>query len=119
VSETPLIHKILTLFSQFGGRLSRNNSGTLQNKRGTFVHFGVFSPGGSDLIGFLPVVITPEMVGTKVAVFTAIEIKIGRTATTPQQLNFIKTVKQNGGIAAIIHDSVTESELRDLTNLTA
>ena len=105
------------MFSKLGGRLSRNNSGVLQDKRGTFVHFGVFSPGGSDLIGFLPTLITPDMVGRKIAVFTALEIKVGKTKTTEQQYNFIKTVNHNGGIAAIIHDEITEEELRDLTKL--
>lgn len=103
--------------SQVGMRLSRNNCGRLRDKWGSYVSFGVFSPGGSDLIGFTPVTITAEHVGRKVAVFTAVELKCGKTKVTSTQHHFIESVKENGGIAVIARDEITTEELRVLTGL--
>ncbi|MEY8688400.1 MAG: hypothetical protein AB9M53_00790 [Leptothrix sp. (in: b-proteobacteria)] len=58
--------------------------------------------GQSDLIGWTSIVITPEMVGCRVAVITAIECKRetgGRT--TSQQLNFVDQVRAAGGISGV------------------
>jgi hypothetical protein len=61
----------------------RNNRGTAI-LNGKYVRFGIPEPRGresdddmkgSDRIGFTPVIITPDMVGSTVAVFTGIEIK--------------------------------------------
>lgn len=59
-------------------------------------------PGYSDGTGWTPIVITPEMVGEQIAVFTAVETKtrIGKKATDDQQ-NFINQIIQTGGIAGV------------------
>ncbi len=57
--------------------------------------------GSSDLIGWTEVEITPEMVGKKVAVFTAIEVKRSSGKVSPEQLNFISKAKSAGAIAGI------------------
>lgn len=57
--------------------------------------------GSSDLIGWTPVVITPDMVGKKVAVFTAVEVKKPNGRATQSQINFINNVKSDGGISGI------------------
>jgi len=57
--------------------------------------------GGSDTIGWTSIVITPDMVGKKVALFTAIEYKTGKGKATPEQLRFINAVDVAGGIAGI------------------
>ncbi|KKL44805.1 hypothetical protein LCGC14_2362030, partial [marine sediment metagenome] len=58
--------------------------------------------GSSDLIGWTPVEITPAMVGSTAAVFTAIEVKRSKGGvTTTEQKRFIKRVKQAGGIAGV------------------
>lgn len=83
-------------------RLFRNNSGSLPDPRtGRYVQFGVASPGGSDLIGWRTITITPDLVGSQLAVFTAIEIKTPTGRATPAQRNFIHAVRQAGGIAGI------------------
>jgi hypothetical protein len=43
------------------------------------------------------------MVGKPVAVFTAIELKAGRTRTSPEQANFIEQLRRAGGIAGIAY----------------
>ena len=57
--------------------------------------------GFSDLVGFTSKVITQEMVGQQVAVFTAIEVKSERGRLSPDQENFINQVKNAGGLAGV------------------
>lgn len=106
-SETEIQQRVrLAVGSLPGIRLWRNNSGKLPDPRtGRWVQFGVASPGGSDLIGYRSVTITPDMVGTTVAIFTAIEIKTATGRATPAQRNFIDHVRRAGGIAAIVRST--------------
>lgn len=58
--------------------------------------------GSSDLIGWKTIEITPNMVGKKISVFTALEVKTSKGRATKEQLNFLQQVKNNGGISAIV-----------------
>jgi hypothetical protein len=80
-------------------RLFRNNTGALKDESGRLVRFGL-APGSSDLIGWRTVEVTEDMVGSSIAVFTAIEVK-DRGRPTPQQLNFLEAVTNAGGIAGV------------------
>ena len=96
-------------------RIYRNNSGVLLNEVGVPVRFGLGNTSkkvneqfkSSDFIGWTPVVITPEMVGKTVAVFTALEAKpLGfkiKLVYPPNsrefaQNKFIQLVCNSGGI---------------------
>lgn len=79
----------------------RNNVGAYRDETGRVIRYGVGNPGGSDLIGWTPVTITPDMVGRTVAVFTAVEVKTPKGKPTEAQINFLHQVKQSGGIAGI------------------
>ena len=57
--------------------------------------------GSSDTIGYLPVLITQEMVGKTVAVFVAVETKSKRGKSTIEQESFVKSVSDCGGIGII------------------
>lgn len=57
--------------------------------------------GSSDLVGWRVVEITPEMVGEKVAVFAAIEVKSARGRLTDQQRNFLERLEADGGLAIV------------------
>lgn len=57
--------------------------------------------GSSDLIGFRKVVITPEMIGQTLAVFTAIEVKSSVGRASDEQKAFVRFVQQAGGRAGI------------------
>ena len=57
--------------------------------------------GSSDLIGFKAVTITPEMVGRKIAVFTAIEVKSKTGRLTEEQKTFLAAVNNAGGIGIV------------------
>jgi hypothetical protein len=91
----------------------RNNTGQgwqgqrLQSRPGTVLlsdprplHAGLVK-GSSDLIGWKTITVTPEMVGRKLAIFAAVEVKTERGRITVDQLNFIEQVRSAGGIAGI------------------
>ena len=73
------------------------------------MQFGVGSPGGSDLIGYRRVTVTPEMVGQDVAVFAAVEVKTPRGRIKPEQQQFVDHIRGAGGIAGIAR-SVDEAK---------
>lgn len=58
--------------------------------------------GSSDIIGWTPIYVTPEMVGCRVAVFTAAEAKTAEGRATDDQERFMNAVQQAGGIAGIV-----------------
>jgi hypothetical protein len=62
--------------------------------------------GSSDLIGWTTVEITPEMVGGRVAVFTALELKTKNVQTTKEQKNFLEQVQKAGGMAGIVKEKI-------------
>lgn len=64
------------------------------------IEFG-FVNGASDLIGWTSIEITPDMIGNKVAVFTAIEVKTKEGDSTEEQKTFIRNVRRAGGIAGV------------------
>jgi hypothetical protein len=80
-------------------RLFRNNTGCLRNDRGRIVCFGL-AKGSSDLIGWKTITITKKMVGQKVAIFTAVEVK-DKGRPTKEQKGFISCVQAAGGFAGI------------------
>ena len=82
--------------------MHRNNIGQyFDPKTNRPIRYGVCNPGGSDLIGWTPVAITPDMVGQTVAVFTAVEVKNATGRPSEAQLNFIAQVLKAGGFAGI------------------
>lgn len=99
--ETPLMRHIMYALSQSGATVFRNNVGVARYPDGSRVRYGL-CPGSSDIIGWTPVTITPDMVGRTVAVFTAVEVKTNRGRVTVKQDNFISRVREAGGIARIV-----------------
>ena len=96
------------------GRLLRNNVGSIKiNDR--YVSYGL-GKGSSDLIGWTSVTITPDMVGQKVAIFTAIELKTENDRASKEQKNFIKIVQAAGGFAKIIFNLVDYKNIFNLKN---
>lgn len=84
----------------WAGEAIRLQSGDVLIKNPRPLHAGL-CVGSSDLIGFKPVKITPDMVGKTVAVFTAVEVKTPTGRASKEQLNFIDRVKQAGGNAGV------------------
>lgn len=81
-------------------RLFRNNVGVAVHADGSRVRYGL-CPGSSDLIGWRSLVITPDMVGQRIAAFLAIEAKGERGRPTAEQERFIRAVVEAGGLAGV------------------
>lgn len=97
-----------------GCTLMRNNSGACIDSTGRLVRYGLGNISkkhsdkskSSDLVGITKVVITPDMVGKTLGVFTAIEVKKEAwnenkklDARETAQNNFMTWVKSMGGFA--------------------
>ena len=97
----------------------RNNSGAMKNEEGRVVRFGLGNESvkrsehikSSDLIGIWPVTITPQMVGSTVGLFVAVEVKSPDwnpakklDARETAQKNFIDWIRSLGGIAGFANN---------------
>jgi hypothetical protein len=107
------LYKALQARHSKNGVLFRNNTGTAyQGKKAVYngrtvlteirpITFG-FCIGSSDLIGWTEKIITKDMIGQKIAIFTALEVKNLSGKATKEQINFIKQVRKSGGIGEIM-----------------
>lgn len=120
--ESELGRRIQVALSSIGARLFRNNvalgwvgnqvvrvsrptpvtlcPGDVLIRNARPLHAGLCE-GSSDYIGFNPITITSEMVGARVAVFVAVEVKTATGRPSQAQKNFIEAVKSAGGVAFV------------------
>lgn len=113
---------IMVAASKAGARVFRNNTGVgwvgkVRRLSDNTIHITHPRPleaglcvGSSDLIGWKPTTITPDMVGKTIGVFVALEIKAG-TKPSPEQLTFIENVRRGGGIAGIARSPEEATDL--------
>jgi len=98
-SEAELLADIrIELGTRDDVRLFRNSVGMLKDKQGRAVFYGLCK-GSSDLIGWRSLVVTPDMVGKRIAQFVAIETKAQRGVMSARQTRFVETVNEHGGRA--------------------
>lgn len=112
MTEQQTQQRIRLALSRGAARLWRNNTGCLPDANGRMVRFGLCK-GSADLIGYTTVTVTPDMVGQRVAVFTAVEVKTPTGRPTPEQTAFLKHIQDAGGRAGIarsIDDAVRITE---------
>lgn len=107
-----LQNRIRLAVSQLGGRLfgvtvgkfwtgylvRRLDNGDVVLRSARIVNVGV--KGMSDLAGWIPVTITPDMVGQTVAVRLDIEVKTTDSASA-EQFAWIEAVRKSGGRAGV------------------
>lgn len=103
-SETNVWRNIALAFSPRGFRLFRNQRYKGRIARGDvltngYADCGVGGDGGSDLIGWRTIIITPAMIGRKIAQFVAIETKTERGVKRDQQIMFVDMVNKSGGLS--------------------
>lgn len=119
-SEAALQAEIRVETSKRGMRLWRNNAGAVTTDDGRHIRFGLGNESArlnaalksSDLIGITPVVITPDMVGRTIGVFTSIEVKRpgwvykgqGREVAQQAWITMIKTLGGIGKFVAKLED---------------
>ena len=96
--------------SSLGCRLFRNNSGGFYDADGRFVRFGLGNESKElndkikfgDYVGITPILITPEMVGKTIGVFTNIEVKPdGDLPKTLKRATSVKNSREAAQLAAI------------------
>ena len=100
-SEQSIQQRIRLRCSTGPVRLFRNNTGTLYDRQGRPVTFGL-AKGSADLIGWRTITITADMVGQTVAVFTSLEVKAERGRVSPEQRQWLEAVQAAGGIAGVV-----------------
>lgn len=114
MKEKSILNKLQLLATSMGHRLFRNNTGSawvgsqtirlvngdLLIKSPRKIAYGL-SVGSGDLVGGTQIVVTQEMVGRKIFVFTNVEIKANNTRTTTEQQNFHTMVTSLGGLSII------------------
>ncbi len=122
--EKELINLVQYYFTERGNRIFRQNTGfgwvgnrffkppmetsvrvtpsdvIVKNARP--LHAGLCK-GSSDLIGWTRVLITPDMVGKHIAVFTGIECKTPGYKPTEDQIRFKDAINKAGGIGKVIY----------------
>lgn len=99
MTEAALTREIQAALTDKDTRLWRNNCGVLIDSRGQHVAYGL-AVGSSDLIGLRSVVILPEHIGSTLAVFCAVEVKLPGVRARPEhQRNYIDQVLRMGGRA--------------------
>jgi hypothetical protein len=127
--EIALMKELQIAASQIGARLFRQNVGlgwvgrvervpaarAVQVRPGDVVirdarPFKSGIAGMSDLGGWVPVTITPEMVGQTVAVYAQVEVKDG-ARVTEEQKRWVAAVQKAGGLAGVARN------MSDLTRI--
>lgn len=115
-SEAEVQAAVRLEYARRGYRLWRNNVGVLTNANGTPIRYGLGndSPAvnrrlkSSDLIGWRPVTIAPDMVGQTLAVFVSLECKPSGWKLTDgdergqAQQRWLDMVRADGGEAAFM-----------------
>lgn len=120
MSEAELYPKILLACSRGDTRLFRFNSGVawqgriVKQTRDMLIlerpHPVKLAPEGfPDTAGLTSIILTPDMIGARVALFVGIEAKYGRNKPTTAQQSFINMVVAAGGRAGIAY-SVQDAE---------
>lgn len=100
-SEANIQNEILISLSSAGCLVWRQDTGAYKDpKSGRLIRYGLCK-GSSDVIGAIPVEITQDMVGKKVAIFGAWEVKTATGRVRPEQETFIAAVKRAGGRAGV------------------
>ena len=83
-------------------QIHRLKNGGFIIDKGAPIHYGLLV-GSSDYIGWKPTIITPEMVGTQIAVFQSIEIKTEHDRLSQEQRKWNQAVMRDGGISEVWH----------------
>lgn len=100
-AETQLVRSLLLAASAQGVTLFRNNVGVLQDRAGHYVTYGL-AVGSPDLVGFMPLTITPRMVGKKISVFVGVECKTNTGRISEPQRAFLAAIEKSGAISGVV-----------------
>ena len=97
------------------GKLWRNNRGVVELHNGQRLRYGVGPNGAADWIGYRTIVVTPGMVGQRLAVFTAVEAKRPGALPDEAQQQFIELIRDAGGRAGVASSADAALEILNAT----
>ena len=97
------------------GKVIDRHKGTITLENARPLH--LMPAGTSDLIGWTTVVVTAEMVGRRLAVFTAIEAKYKKRKATNEQSNFLEAVRAAGGLGGVARSAADAFAIVDAAAL--
>lgn len=128
-NQSERLNRIRIHAQENNGRLFRNNVGEawagkekwidslkgkiLQIFNPSRIKFGL-TEGSSDLIGWKTIIVTPELVGRKIAIFWAVEEKTGKDKLSEKQANFLNQVSSSGGIAEIAYSEDGKTKMQNI-----
>ena len=129
MGESAIMHHAWTAMVEAGAKLWRNSVGVgvvgrMKREGGTVTVYGASTVrfglcvGSPDLVGYLPVVVTPAMVGTKIALFVGAEAKDTDGCLSPEQGKFIAVAREDGAVCFAFHsvaealDNLRQQDLR-------
>lgn len=91
-------------------RLWRNNVGAYSLPDGGWLRYGLCN-GSADFIGLRSMIVTPGMVGKRVAVFLAIESKAPNKDAEGHQQKWLNEVRDAGAIAGVARNAQEAEDL--------
>lgn len=91
-------------------RLWRNNVGAFPLPNGGWLRYGLCT-GSADFIGIRSIVVSPGMVGKRIAVFLAIESKAPGKDAEDHQDTWLTDVRDAGAIAGVARDAQEAEDL--------
>ena len=112
MKEQDIQSSILIAMCQAGAYALRVNSGTFWGGK-VLAHTGdklvlqnptkvMGAPAGtSDIIGCKTITITPEMVGKKIGIFAAVEVKRPGEKPRENQVNFLEVMRRRGAMVGV------------------
>lgn len=129
MKETPVQQRVRIEAGRLNVLLWRNNNGACYDATGRLIRYGLGNDSkqandemkSSDLIGITPKIVTPDMVGSIVAIFTAVETKASDWRFSPNdehtraQKRYIDLVRQYGGYADFATDPAQLMRIVGLT----
>ncbi len=108
-----LVPRLLTRAAQLGARLWRNQVGSYKLADGRWISSGL-CVGSGDLIGYVSVTITADMVGQTLAQFVSVEAKAPRGRLERHQAVWLERCRADGAIAVCVRTvEELESALRE------
>lgn len=100
-----LMETVMLGATRLGHRLWKNDRGLAWTKDGAPVKYGVGPNGTPDLIGYVSVTVTHDMVGKTLPVFAAVEAKTGLQKPREDQERFLRHLDTVGGFATWGNDA--------------
>lgn len=116
ISEARVLSEVRLRAPALGWTLWRNNVGACTDMTGRLIRYGLANDSAQlnaafksgDLIGWRPVLVTPEMVGQTLAQFVSVECKAPAGRVLPAQRAWADLITKAGGHALVVH---SEGEL--------